>query len=506
LSEHVVIEPAPGLTLADRLFQAGVEFPCGGSSACGSCRVRLVSGEIPITRDMKDALSAGELAAGWRLACQAEASSAVVLEIGQWSPRILTDEASVPVEPREGIGLVIDLGTTTLVAERVDLRTGAVQEVRTALNPQGRYGADVMSRIEFALRKPDVLAGLIRRTLGAMAGELASGSPLTEIVLCGNTVMHHLFCGESVEPLSHVPFQSPSLGARTFSARELGWPAAVRDGVTFLPCVGGFVGSDLLCGLVACGLHESERELALIDLGTNGEIAVGNRRRVMCASTAAGPAFEGGRIRMGTRAGDGAIDRVEYKDGRVRCHVLGGAAPRGVCGSGLVDAAAAALSAGALRSTGRLTGGLRSFPLEGPVEITQADFRELQLAKGAIAAGLVVVMARAEIETDQLAAINLAGAFGNYVRIDSARRIGLLPDWSTPVHPAGNSAVRGARMLLLAPSRRTSLIAQLFGKTRHLELASDPGFQEAFIANMAFPESGFPAANEQSIAVKERTL
>lgn len=487
MPECVIIQPASLRTLSDQLFELGVEFPCGGVSNCGGCRVRLVSGTIPITPDMRETLTGEELAAGWRLACQAESSGEVVLEVDQWSPRILTDDSSVPFEPRTGLGAVVDLGTTTLVTELVDLRTGEIRGVRTALNPQGRHGADVMSRIEFALREPNVLTSLIRRTIGTMAADLAGGSELDEVILCGNTVMHHLFCGENVEPLSHVPFHSPSLGARTLTSSELGWPLTVRQGVTFLPCPGGFVGSDLLCGLLACGMQEAEQNIALLDLGTNGEIAVGSRTRILCASTAAGPAFEGGRIRMGMRAGDGAIDKVELRDGALHCHVLGAAAPRGICGSGLVDAAAVALITGALTSSGRLSGARRSLPLSGSVELTQADFRELQLAKGAIAAGLSVLLKQAAIQEEQLAGIYLAGAFGNYVRVDSARRIGLLPPWKTPVHPIGNSAVRGARMLLLSPSARTRLLARSLNRLQHVELASDRDFQEAFVANMAFP-------------------
>lgn len=505
MPEHVAIEPAPGRTLADELFQLGLEFPCGGAAACGGCRVRLVSGEIPVTEDMRDVLSPEELAEGWRLACQASAGACVVLEVEQWAPRILADDSRVPVEPRPGLGIVIDLGTTTLVAELVDLRTGEVLQVRTGLNPQGRYGSDVMSRIEFDLREPGVLTRAIRRTLGDMTAELAGSSTIEEVLVCGNTVMHHLFCGETVEPLSHVPFRPLRTGVRTFSARELEWSSAIRGGVTFLPCVGGFVGSDLACGLVACQMPESQRETALIDLGTNGEIAVGNRDGILCASTAAGPAFEGGRIRMGMRAGDGAIDKVELQDGAVHCHVLGGAAPRGICGSGLVDAAAVALANGALRPNGRLDGGMRTFPLASPVEITQADIRELQLAKGAIAAGLEILLRLRGLDESGLSAIHLAGAFGNYVRIDSGRRIGLLPQWDTPVHPIGNSAVRGAQMLLLAPSRRAALLEDLLSKTRHVELASDPDFQEAFVANMAFPASNLPAHATQAIAARYKS-
>jgi uncharacterized 2Fe-2S/4Fe-4S cluster protein (DUF4445 family) len=485
---NVTIEPKPGQTLSDQLFDLGVEFPCGGGSLCGGCRVRVVHGHVPATEGMREALTATELAEGWRLACLAQSSAPVTLEVEQWSPHILTDDSRLDAESRTGFGVVIDLGTTTLVAELVDLHSGEVLGVRTALNPQGRHGADLMSRIEFDLRQPGQLTDLIRHALGEMVAALAEGSPLAEVLLCGNTAMHHLFCGASVEPLSHVPFQSPALGERTFTAAELAWNATIDGGVTFLPCIGGFVGSDLLCGLLACGLSGSTSPAALLDLGTNGEIAVAHQGRILCASTAAGPAFEGGRIRMGMRAGDGAIDRVESNNDALHCHVIGACAPRGICGSGLVDAAAAALDTGALAPSGRLNHGARSFPLASPVELTQADFRELQLAKGAIAAGLDLLTARAGLLSSMLPAIHLAGAFGNYIRTASARRIGLLPHCSATVHPSGNSAVRGARGLLLSPSQRNARLHTVLSMTEHIELGSDRDFQESFIERMAFPD------------------
>ena len=488
MPRHVTIEPRPGQSLSDQLFDLGVEFPCGGGSLCGGCRVRLLRGEVPVTEGMREALSDRELAEGWRLACLAQAAGPVTLEVEQWSPHILTDDARLAAESRHGMGVAIDLGTTTLVAELVDLHTGEVLGVRTALNPQGRHGADVMSRIEFDLRQPGLLTALIRRALGEMVAGLAGGAPLIEVLLCGNTVMHHLFCGVSVEPLSHVPFHSPALAERSFSATDLGWPCPIAQGVTFLPCVGGFVGSDLLCGLLACKLADSQTPSALLDLGTNGEIAVAHRGRVLCASTAAGPAFEGGRIRMGMRAGDGAIDKVDLVQGELRCHVLGGCAPRGVCGSGLVDAAAAALDTGALAPSGRLNHGARVFALEGPVELIQADFRELQLAKGAIAAGLDLLTLRAGLTPDALPDLHLAGAFGNYIRAASARRIGLLPRSGANVHASGNSAVRGARGLLLTPSRRASQLDAILRAAEHMELGSDRDFQESFVERMAFPD------------------
>ena len=235
---------------------------------------------------------------------------------------------------------------------------------------------------------------------------------------------------------------------------------------------------------MATGLVEAAEPGALLDLGTNGEIAVGNRDRICCASTAAGPAFEGGRIGMGMRAGGGAIDRVSIRNGVIDCSVIGGGPPRGLCGSGLVDAAAAALDLAWVEPSGRMTGGRKSIPLAGPVLLTQADIRELQLAKGAVAAGFELLLDGRRLTPSR---VFLAGAFGNYVRGESARRIGLLPAWVDHPTSAGNTALRGARMLLLAVSRREKILETVLACTEHVELAANPRFQDAFVDCMRFP-------------------
>ena len=480
MPERVRLDPQRPGDLRDLLFERGVEFPCGGDSLCGGCKIRVVEGHVPITPDMQAVLSGEELADGWRLACRAEASGPVVVEIDQWSVHVLTDETTLAPEPVEGFGITIDLGTTTLVAQLVDLASGEILAVETALNPQGRHGADVMSRVQFELAQPGVLRHLIRRSLGAIVANLAGGRPLREVLIAGNTVMHHLFCGEDVEPLSRVPFRSPALAGRRFEAPDLEWRVPSKLGVRFLPCVGGFVGSDLLAGLVATGMGESDAPLALLDLGTNGEIAVGCRDGIQCASTAAGPAFEGGRIRNGMRAGAGAIDRVSLDGDGIRCHVIGGGPARGICGSGVVDAAAAALDLGWIDERGRLTGGRTEIALDG-VALVQSDIRELQLAKGAIRAGLDILVGQSGAGHPRLL---LAGAFGNYIRTGSARRIGLVPPGAGDVTPAGNTALRGTRMLLLSPSRREEIVEGLLLRTRHVELAAMPEFQEVFVERM----------------------
>lgn len=467
------LHPRAGERLADQLFHAGVEFPCGGESACGGCRIRVLEGVVPITEMMRAALSEQELAEGWRLACCASAAGAVTVEVDQWSVHVLTDEAAVPLEPREGLGAVIDLGTTTLVAQLVDLESGEVLAVETALNAQARYGADVMSRIQYEMKQPGELRAVIRAQLGGMVDKLAAGRRLEEILIAGNTAMHHLFCGLSVEPLASVPFLSPALGEVRHTARELGWPGPAG----FLACLGGFVGSDLLAGIVATRIDRHRHAHALFDIGTNGEIVVGSRAGIRCASTAAGPAFEGGRIGMGMRAGDGAIDSVHAEEGGFRCHVLGGVAPRGICGSGLVDAVAAALELKLVQPNGRLANGTKTLPLAESVSLAQSDIRELQLAKGAMAAGLRML-------GGEVRHLSLAGAFGNYIRQASARAIGLLPD-DVEVEPVGNAALRGARMLLLAPQRREARLEGIVSMCTHVELAADAAFQEIYAENMA---------------------
>jgi uncharacterized 2Fe-2S/4Fe-4S cluster protein (DUF4445 family) len=441
-------------------------------------------GELPVTAKDRLVLTEAELAAGWRLACQAQATGPLKLQVEQWTLPILTDQAHLSGSCRTGLGIAVDLGTTTIVAQMIDLATGDVVAVRTALNPQTAYGADVMSRVRFALTNP-ALTQLIRDVLGDIIQEIATSrkSEVVEVVLVGNAVMHHLFAALEVEPLSHVPFESPNLGEQAFTAQELNWGLPSTCRIRFLSCLGGFVGSDILAGIVAAGIAARKGLTALIDLGTNGEIALGNGERILCASTAAGPAFEAGSIRMGMRASTGAISHVFLRDGKLACDVIGDVTPRGICGSGLVDAVAAGLRCGAILPSGRLANGKREFPLAGPVGISQNDIRELQLAKGAIAAGLRILLGRWGATAENLEAVYLSGAFGNYVSIDSAVGIGLLEMPARRIIASGNTALRGAKLILLADGHNPGF------NVEHVSLASDPHFQDTFVDCMGFPET-----------------
>ncbi len=472
------VSAEPGTPLETALAAHGMEFPCGGAGICRGCRVRVAGGSLAITPEMEQAFTPEELRAGWRLACCAAVEGPLVLEVPQWDAPVLSDDSPVEFEPSEGVGVAIDLGTTTLVAQSVDRRTGAVLGVETALNPQAVRGADVMTRIGFAMEGgASELAGSIRERLGAMIARLPGRENVRTVLLAGNTAMHHLFCGIDVTPLAAVPFRPSEDGEQVLDPRVLGWHLPEGASVRFLPCLGGFVGSDLLAGILASGIHQGAGLRALIDLGTNGEIVLGNAARILCASTAAGPAFEAGRIGMGMRAATGAIAHVAARGGALRCSMIGDGPAQGICGSGLVDAVAAGLELGAILPDGRLAGGRKELELDGPVRISQKDIRELQLAKGAIAAGLRLLAARWGAGLDQIETVYLAGAFGNYVRIESARRIGLIEVAAERVAPAGNTALRGVKIALLGRSRAPEIRAI----TEHVALAEVPGFQDTFV-------------------------
>jgi uncharacterized 2Fe-2S/4Fe-4S cluster protein (DUF4445 family) len=495
---HVLLEPLGrtlevprGSPLQDFLFGYGVEFPCGGQAACRGCRVRVRKGNLPVTIEQESLLTEREIADGWRIACRCSAESDLVLEVGQWEPSILGDESALEVSPDTGLGIAVDVGTTTLVAQLVDRVTGNVLGVKSGLNPQARHGADLMSRLEYALAPEGhrKLGSLVRTAVGnlirELLGEHAGGTDVRRVTLVGNTAMHHLFCGLDSRPLAFVPFESDQLGAQHL---DPGWlsPALPNHAeVLFLPCIGGFVGSDVLAGLLATPVGSSRDVAILVDLGTNGEVVVGNQDELLCASTAAGPAFEGARIRMGMQASTGAIARVERDGAGIACRVIGGVKPRGLCGSGLVDAVAAGLDLGVIEPGGRIAGGSGEWTIAAPVVLSQSDVRELQLAKAAIFASIRVLMERRGLSPGELPGVFLAGAFGNYVRRESALRIGLIPSRPDRIEPVGNAALRGARLALFPGS--IERLESIRGRTRHLPLAADPLFMESYVESMAFP-------------------
>ncbi len=421
-------------------------------------------------------------------------------------------------------GIAFDVGTTTLVGYLVDLVTGDVPAVAGRTNPQTAYGDDVVARIEYAGRQRQAARTLQTAVVEAMNDVVREvcrrghirPSVVYEATMVGNTTMNHLLLRLPTEAIGRAPFVAASASAHSVSARELGLKIHPRGRLYTGPLVAGFVGADTVGAILATGMHEGDGLRLTIDIGTNGEIVLGTRRRLLACSTAAGPAFEGARIRYGMRAADGAIDRVDIQDGDVAVHTIGNAAALGLCGTGLIEAVAALLASGVIETTGRMRSaedlageanlarrivgadGERGFLLvsaaesgaDHPILLTQKDVREVQLAKGAIAAGIETLLDEFGAGLDDVDEMLLAGAFGNYIRPDRAQAIGLIPP--VPIEKVrfvGNAAGAGARLLLVNRNMR-HVAADVARGVEHVELSQRPDFQTRFADAMFFPQAG----------------
>ena len=485
-------EVAKESQLHDILFNYGVEFPCGGHARCRGCRVRIKEGYLPITDPQRNILDEKELNEGWRLACEGRVQDDLIIELDQWKSDVLSDDSDFQFSPMHGFGVAIDLGTTTLAAQLVNRETGEVLAVETAINPQAKYGGDIMTRIDAASRlvKQNEMQLLIRSKLNDMIIDLfhssnEKNSRLKRIIIVGNAVMHNIFCGIDVEPMGYHPFEPVSNDLELYTPSELRWDLNEDVTIEFLPGVGSFIGSDILIGVWAKNMIESDGIKVLVDLGTNGEIMVGNKDKILAASTAAGPAFEGAGISMGMRAATGAIFTVMTRNGEIIPKVLGSEKARGICGSGLVDAISVYLDDGSIKADGRFLNG-ESIMVMDPVVITQKDIRELQLAKGAIATGIRLLLKEFNAEEKDVSEVYLSGAFGNYISKRSARRIGLLNFPQKKITTAGNTALLGAKMALFNKSKINNFY-EIREKTTHLDLSMHPDFTDIFAELVNFP-------------------
>ena len=470
----------------DVLQEFGIEFPCGGKGTCGKCKVRLLNGEIKITETHRQKLDQLELASDWRLACFSHCTSDITLEIEQFNHLILADESEFDFTPQKGYGIAVDLGTTTVVAQLIDLSSAKVLAVETLLNPQLRFGADLISRIQACLDgNEEEMTRIIRSAIGNMIELLLRKHPveLQKIVLVGNTVMQLIFSDCDVSPLSMYPFHTENLAMKSFEPEYLGWKFQVSGKVQFYPSIGSFVGSDILAGIAATGIHRKDSYTALIDLGTNGEIVIGNQNQIVCASTAAGPAFEGANISMGMRAVTGAISSLNLVNGKIEANVIGNTVPKGICGSALIDAVAILRKLDLVGSFGEIISGESHIHLAGKVNLSQKDINEFQLAKAAIAAGLTILANNLSIEIDEIETIYIAGGFGNYINIENVVATGMIVLPEEKIHKMGNTALIGAKIFLFSGLEVTS---EILAKTRHVNLEGDQNFQDIYVDKMLF--------------------
>ena len=482
--ELFAIEDTP---LIDVLHEYGIEFPCGGKGTCGKCKIKLLKGEIEITELHKQKLEQLHLDSEWRLACHSLCTEDITLEVDQLTHMILADESEYAFTPMDGYGIAVDLGTTTIVAQLIDLSKGKVIAAESSLNPQVKFGHDLISRIEASINgKSDEIKQIIRDHIGQMIKTILKSNPvqLRKISIVGNTVMQFIFSDIDLTPLSTYPFQSDNLGIKTFDPKELGWNFSLQEKVSFFPSIGSFVGSDILAGIAATELHKKEKLTALIDLGTNGEIVVGNKDQIVCASTAAGPAFEGATISMGMRATTGAIATVKGNNGSLEVTTIGNVKPKGICGSALIDAIAEFRENELIGNFCEIISGEKSIVIQDPVLLTQKDLYEFQLAKAAIAAGLFILTKNLGAQLEEIEDIYIAGGFGSYVNIENVVATGMIESSPGKIHQMGNTALIGAKMFLFSNEDE---IKDILKKISHINLEGDPNFQDIYVEKMALP-------------------
>jgi uncharacterized 2Fe-2S/4Fe-4S cluster protein (DUF4445 family) len=423
-------------------------------------------------------------------------------------------------------GVAVDIGTTTVVGYLMDLKTGKQLAVSSQTNPQTSFGDDVISRIQYATTTKDGLDDLNERIVSCLNDIIANlaiqagieKKYIYEVTTTGNTTMNHLFLKIDPQNLSLHPYVGVIRSNMDTRSSLIGVNINRYGKVYTMPNIGGFVGGDTVAVILASGMHKSEELKFALDIGTNGELVMGNRERLISCSTAAGPAFEGARITCGMRASDGAIEKVLIADGGVQVNTIGNAKAIGLCGTGLIDAIAELRKAGVISKNGKmykpdeLPDSVPDYVRKRVVDhekwgasfiitpadesktgeailLTQKDVRETQLAKGAMYAGYELLKKELGIADDDIHEVLLAGAFGNYIRRHQAKIIGLLPDIPTEkIKFIGNAAGAGAKMVLLSKEMRDEA-CHISQNTEYIELAVNTDFQRVFADSMFFPEA-----------------
>jgi uncharacterized 2Fe-2S/4Fe-4S cluster protein (DUF4445 family) len=575
-----------------------IDSTCGGHGTCKKCKVRVLSGELPISSVDPRAFTTQELRDGWRLACRAGARSDLVIEVPPLQTRpkaalvgvgrhvilrpavvkrhlvleeatmedqrpdlqrvldalddlepysslellrelgptlraanfdvtaVVCDQELIAVEPGDTtarrFAIAYDLGTTTVVATLLDLEAGQPVAVRSMLNRQQPFGADVITRISATMMDSSALQALRDRaheTVAELTAEVCAEAEVApeevyEITVCGNVTMMQLALGIDPEPLSMAPFVVATHTFPPASGADFGAVVHPRAPAFVFPSLGAYVGGDIVAGMLATGLTRDRRLRLFIDVGTNSEIALGSVDRVVATAAPAGPAFEAAQIRCGMRAAEGAIEGLRITDDGLALDVIGDTEPVGMCGSGLVDAVAELVHTGLLDHSGRFLpdedaaerfapdlanrltkiGEERVFVLhwrgEDPAHsifLSQRDVRELQFAKASIATGWEILLRELGVQAGDISQVLLAGSFGAYLTPLSAVRIGLVPDLALPrIVSAGNVAGEGAKIAALSLRERAEA-ASILREVEYVELSGRADFNDLFIDQLAFP-------------------
>jgi len=474
-------------TILEHAQKLGVEIAseCGGMGTCGRCVIRIEKGAEaiagPTAKELKHNLAPGD-----RLACQARLIDTkanvyvFIRDFGDYSILSDTIQADVEVEPlvrRESgrvvhaeagdlgpyqgeiYGLAIDVGTTTLVSQVVDLEDGRTVATLARKNPQISYGNDVISRIGHTMQHQDGLRELQQCVVTGLNQDLAQLEEkqgdvckyIYDVVAVGNSTMRGIFFAQDVRTLGVIPFEPVSTEAVDARAADLGLDVNPEARAYGGPLIGGHAGADAVADILACGMHTNEDVTMVIDIGTNGEVAIGNKDKIMTASCAAGGAYEGATTKCGVGAIDGAIKNIWLSDGHVSFETIGNKPPVGMCGSGLIDLLAELLKSGIMTRKAKIS---EEFFVTDKISLTQQDIYQLITAKGGLRTDQDLLIKYYGTTLEGVKRIFLAGGFGNFINPENAVTIGLLPPAADKMIRVGNAALAGARALLLSQTMR----------------------------------------------------
>ena len=475
-SKELSVTAEDGERLLDALRRAGINVtaPCGGLGRCGKCRATVNGEEV--------------------LACRYTLTGDACVTVRELTGGAILSGEAAASDGGTRLGAALDLGTTTLALRLYDLDTGKCAGQRTAWNAQAAYGADVITRAQYCMEHPEgtqTLQSAIHGQLNEMLGSLGTSlKDIESLFVAGNTIMQHLFAGLDPSPIAVAPFKPRTL---------------FEDSDRFAPCVAGYMGGDITAGLLASGLFEKEGRYLFLDVGTNGEMALGGRDGFVCCAVASGPAFEGAGIACGMAGVDGAVSHARFEGGALRFDVIGGGEAKGLCGSGLVDLAALLCREGIITASGLLLppeeapenrakylredeDGNGIFFLTPSVYLTARDVRQLQLAKAAVAAGIRVLLKKSGTTLDEIGGLYLAGGFGSFLDAHSAADIGMLPkELAGKTTVLGNASLEGAGTALLDAGARARL-RDIRRACRYIELSGDRDFNEEYPEQMFFYE------------------
>ena len=513
-----------GANLLDALLEGGafVDNPCSGKGICGKCKVRICQGELPAMSETERALlKPEEIEAGIRLSCMIDVNGTMEVELlkNERKHEVLT-KGYIPAFEKdhfdEGYGIVIDIGTTTVVTALVELSTGQELASASMINAQKHYGLDVLTRITYEYEHPETgvkdLQEAIVQSVNGMIGEVCeeagiSREEIREIDVAANCTMTHMLLGVDARSIGRSPYRPEFTKAQELPASRIGIEAGKDTVLYCLPQVSAYIGADIVAGTYVCELQKEKGHVLFIDIGTNGEIVLTSNGRILCCSCAAGPALEGMNISAGMRAAQGAIEDVKITPEGNEIKVIGGQEPVGICGSGILAVVKELLRTGIVKKTGafikkekledddyrfpmiRVNGTKREFVLHEKPEIlvTQGDVRQVQLAKGAILSGFTALLEKAAITMGDLDKVMIAGQFGAHLPAESLVGTGILPEEvKDKLIYVGNSSKTGAYMALMS-ARAKQEIEELASEMEYIELAETENYERIFADSMIFP-------------------